>query len=104
MGIEELAEHAAYIKGVRDCWEWKNKSRKGYGQIKIEGKDYNAQDYVRDSWKDYSLQELGSMVHLFAKRAGHRRNSEKRVKDMYDAQNYLNMMQFQLDDLKESFE
>lgn len=57
-------------------------------------------DYKSQSWKAYTLQELGMWVHLFAKRAQHRTNPEKRAKDLYDAQNYLNMMQAHLDELK----
>lgn len=38
-------------------------------------------------------------IHLFAKRAEHRRNIEKLKKDLTDAQNYLYMMQAKLDAL-----
>ena len=47
--------------------------------------------------QDYTLQELGYWVHLLATRSQHRSNPEKRAKDLYDAQNYLDMMQARLD-------
>lgn len=57
-------------------------------------------DYKSDAWKDYSFQELGWWVHLFAKRATHRTTIEKIKKDLYDARNYLKMMEAKLDDLE----
>jgi len=60
----------------------------------------HAPDYKDKIWQQYSLQELGNWVHLFAKRATHRANPEKRAKDIDDAQNYLLMMQAHLDELK----
>jgi hypothetical protein len=59
----------------------------------------HAADYVNHSWEDYTFEELGQFVHLFAKRATHRIDVKKRQKDLYDAQNYLNMMQAKLDDI-----
>ena len=59
-------------------------------------------EYKEGAWRDYSLEELGHWVHLFAKRAQHRAIPEKVRKDLYDAQNYLNMMQSQLDYLKKT--
>lgn len=58
-------------------------------------------DYKAKAWEMYSLAELGQWVHLLAKRAEHRQNKEKRDKDLYDAQNYLTMMQAKLDELKQ---
>jgi hypothetical protein len=55
-------------------------------------------DYKDQAWKDYTVQELGMFVHLFVKRAKHRLNLDKKAKDLYDAQNYLNMMQKHIDD------
>jgi len=49
-------------------------------------------DYKENTWKNYSLFELGMWVHLFMKRSTHRKNEEKRKKDVYDAKNYLWMM------------
>lgn len=57
-------------------------------------------DFQPQIWKQYTMQELGSWVHLLTKRAEHRANVEKRAKDFYDAQNYLDMMQLKLDALK----
>jgi hypothetical protein len=53
----------------------------------------HAIDYKDQAWKQYSIEELGQWVHLFVKRASHRTNGEKRDKDLYDAQNYLLMIQ-----------
>lgn len=55
------------------------------------------QDYKPNAWEAYSFEELGNFVHLLAKRAGHRSDAGKRAKDLYDAQNYLSMMQSKLD-------
>lgn len=59
------------------------------------------EDYSPKAWEAYSLEELGNWVHLFAKRAQHRSNFAKKDKDLHDAQNYLDMMQSILNDLKE---
>lgn len=58
------------------------------------------QDYKPNAWDDYSFQELGQWVHLLTKRSEHRDNLEKRNKDLYDAQNYLDMMQNKLSIMK----
>lgn len=60
----------------------------------------HSSDYKDIVWQDYSLFELGMWVHLFCKRARHRANKEKIEKDLYDAQNYLNMMQSHINELK----
>lgn len=49
--------------------------------------------YKEGAWHGYSLFELGSFVHLLVKRALHRSIFAKAEKDLTDAQNYLNMMQ-----------
>ena len=54
-------------------------------------------DYKEGAWRDYSLFELGMFVHLLRKRAQHRSNVDKARKALYDAQNYLKMMQAHLD-------
>lgn len=59
--------------------------------------DAHAGDYKPSAWEAYTLAELGQWVHLFAKRAEHRDNPEKRAKDLYDARNYLEMMRGKLD-------
>lgn len=51
------------------------------------------EDYKEEIWKNYSLQELGMWVHLFHKRSLHRDNEEKARKDLYDAKNYLWMIE-----------
>lgn len=58
-------------------------------------------EYLSQAWAAYTLQELGSWVHLFAKRAQHRSAAaiDKRKKDLYDARNYLAMMTAHLDAL-----
>ena len=66
-------------------------------EIKDNSKDYNI-----GSWADYSLQELGSWVHLLHKRATHRTNLEKKEKDLHDARNYWIMMGAWLDEAETS--
>jgi hypothetical protein len=61
-------------------------------------------DYKANIWKQYSIDELGMWVHLFVKRAFHRDNKEKAKKDLYDAQNYLNMIQSYIDNAKYNLE
>lgn len=61
--------------------------------------DHDA-EYKPAAWKQYTLEELGKWVHLLAMRAEHRMPGEKREKDLYDAQNYLDMMQEKLNSLK----
>lgn len=58
-----------------------------------------ASKYVDRSWEAYTFSELGWWVHLLTVRAHHRNNSEKRAKDLTDAQNYLYMMQSKIDSL-----
>ena len=53
--------------------------------------------YYGNTWKLYSLAELGQWVHLFVKRAHHRSDTAERAKDLTDAQNYLDMMQAHID-------
>lgn len=53
-------------------------------------------DYKAQAWEQYTMEELGGFVHLLSKRATHRDNSEKRKKDLYDARNYLSMMDAKL--------
>lgn len=58
-------------------------------------------DYKPEAWKNYTLSELGQWVHLLAKRA-EMRTGEKRAKDLYDARNYLAMMDAKLQELEAS--
>lgn len=57
-------------------------------------------DYQPAAWEAYTLSELGNFVHLLAKRAEHRANKDKQIKDVYDAKNYLSMMVAKLDELE----
>lgn len=58
--------------------------------------EVHQKDYKPEIWRQYTLQELGNFVHLFHKRAFHRSNIEKAKKDLYDAKNYLWMMEQKL--------
>lgn len=58
------------------------------------------QDYKEEAWKQYSMQELGNWVHLLSKRAQHRSNLDKCKKDLYDARNYLSMMEEKLKEIE----
>lgn len=57
-------------------------------------------DFKPNAWEGFTYCELGWWVHLLTARAVHRSNKEKMRKDLYDAQNYLTMMQAKLDALK----
>jgi len=65
-----------------------------------EGCEPHQADYKPQAWEAYTLAELGWWVHLLTKRAEHRSNSEKRAKDLHDAQNYLSMMQAKLEEAR----
>lgn len=58
-------------------------------------------DYKPNTWATYTFQELGMWVQLLITRAAHRQNVAKREKDLYDASNYLVMMQAKLDSVIE---
>ena len=60
------------------------------------GLEKHQKDYVAKAWHGYTIEELGKWVHLFHKRATHRTNSDKMVKDLYDAKNYLSMIEEKL--------
>jgi hypothetical protein len=62
----------------------------------------HAAKYKDGVWQLYKMYELGNWVHLLAKRAEHRKDPVKRIKDLTDAQNYLDMMQAKLDQLKQT--
>jgi hypothetical protein len=59
-------------------------------------------DYKDRAWEQYSMEELGQWVSLLTKRATHRKNPEKMKKDLYDARNYLSMMDAKLKDIENS--
>lgn len=46
-----------------------------------------------EQWKQYTLAELGQWVHLLVMRSHHRSDMDERIKDITNAQNYLDMMQ-----------
>ncbi|MGN6545752.1 MAG: hypothetical protein ACTHK7_11935 [Aureliella sp.] len=50
-------------------------------------------DFKPEAWKDMSFIELATWVEQLTKRAARRANNEKRDKDLYDASNYLAMLQ-----------
>ena len=62
----------------------------------------HAEKYTPLAWRDYSLQELGNWVHLLVKRANHRADTEKRAKDLHDAENYLEMMRAHIEAAKKA--
>jgi len=59
------------------------------------------EDYKKDAWHEYSLEELGAWVSLLSKRATHRSDLDKAQKDMYDAKNYYRMMGEMLKEISE---
>jgi len=59
-------------------------------------------DYKDRAWEQYNMEELGRWVALLSKRATHRSNPEKKKKDLYDARNYLSMMEAKLAELEKN--
>lgn len=63
---------------------------------------HRSEDYKNKSWEDYTLMELGAWVNNFVKRSYHRavggENDRKALKDLYDAKNYLKMMDARIDE------
>jgi len=53
---------------------------------------HHAHDYRQDAWREYTPAELGQWVALLLKRSSHRTNAVKRAKDIYDAENYADML------------
>lgn len=66
-----------------------------------EGIKPHASDYKRGAWTNYTLEELGQWIALFAKRSSHRSNLKKREKDLHDARNYLSMLDSQISHLED---
>ena len=58
---------------------------------------YHRDDYADQSWKGYTLEQLGNAVAFFVKRSVQRSKPAKQAKDLYDANNYLAMMQAHID-------
>jgi len=50
-------------------------------------------DYKAKAYREYSIVELGNIIAFFVKRASHRVEIGKMTKDVYDAKNYLAMME-----------
>ena len=48
-------------------------------------------DYDNGSWREYELWEYGMWAYLLVKRATHRKDGNKREKDLKDAANYWAM-------------
>ena len=59
-------------------------------------------DYNSGAWEDYEFFELGFFIHNLTKRSEHRASPEKTEKDLYDAQNYLNIIQSKLDAMRQN--
>lgn len=62
--------------------------------------DEHRGDYKDKAWEAYTFDELGHWIHLLTKRAEHRARTDKKEKDLTDAQNYLDIMQAKLNELK----
>ncbi len=54
--------------------------------------EVHAHKYKEGAWRNYSLVELAQWVELLTKRASHRTNYKKCIKDLDDASNYLSML------------
>lgn len=61
-------------------------------------------DFVRGSLEKardkYSFWELGMWVHMFTTRAANRKTLDARKRDLYDARDYLKMMDNKLKELE----
>jgi hypothetical protein len=55
-----------------------------------------ASRYKDGAWRNYSFTELAQWVELLTKRATHRTQFEKVIKDLDDAENYLAMLNSKL--------
>lgn len=53
-------------------------------------------DYREKAYMEYTEDELIMWVHLLTKRATHRKKSMKIKKDLYDAKNYISMLELKL--------
>ena len=54
-------------------------------------------NYFPESWRNYTLQELGTFVYLLTTRSLMRGSPERRARDLYDARNYWRMIGAHLD-------
>lgn len=62
----------------------------------MNGIEQHQEDYKKEAWKQYTINELGAWIYLFHKRSSHRKIQEKARKDLHDAKNYLWMIEQQL--------
>ncbi len=53
-----------------------------------------------DAWRDFTIEELGQLVHLLVKRAHHRSSQAECLKDLEDARNYWRMIGSRIDFLE----
>jgi hypothetical protein len=98
--IVEALKNMSAVKAPREINAKGNVLHKldgvGYQEMPESIKEHQP-NYKPDAWKTYTISELGDWVHLFLKRAKHRTDKAKARKDVMDAQNYLNMMQSEVD-------
>jgi hypothetical protein len=60
--------------------------------------DEHMKDYRKDIWKEYTVEELMWWVLNLTRRSTHRKNIAKAKKDLYDAKNYLWMLEHAIED------
>lgn len=84
---------------------------KTYAQTKDENKMTTPDEILRysskfkdGSWRNYSYEELAQWVQLLTKRASHRMDFNRAEKDLYDANNYLEMLKAKFDEDAEKIE
>lgn len=61
----------------------------------------HAHKYSEGAWRNYSYEELAQWVALLTKRATHRTQFEKVIKDLDDAENYLAMMNSKVAEMRQ---
>ena len=54
-------------------------------------------EFEEQSWREYTLEQLGQWVSLLVMRSTHRTQPAKKAKDLYDANNYALMMLAHID-------
>lgn len=54
-------------------------------------------DFKEQSWRQYSIEQLGQWVSLLVLRSTHRAQPAQQAKDLYDANNYALMMLAHID-------
>lgn len=58
--------------------------------------------YMHGAWRNYDFEELAQWISLLSKRATHRTELAKKVKDLDDAENYLAMLNAKFDELHQA--